>query len=164
MCDLDPQCTISTDVLCTENKTRELLRYMASGIHVVFEISFVKWRPNPFPNKQQYKSFENNLGNREIAHHEQFLLFPQHFLSFLSFPPTSSNSKLLSANSSTMEEAKIGCLRKGGYILKEYQSMSNCTVCSFVILTLSQKALVFMCLQYRSLKNTVGKGEIAHNE
>ena len=31
-------------------------------------------------------------------------------------------------------------------------------------LTLSQQALVFTCLQYRSLENTVGKGEIAHNE
>ena len=31
-------------------------------------------------------------------------------------------------------------------------------------LILSQKALVFMCLQYKSFKNTVEKGEIAHLE
>ena len=28
----------------------------------------------------QYKSFESNVGKREIAHDEQFLLFPQYFL------------------------------------------------------------------------------------
>ena len=36
------------------------------------------------------------------------------------------------------------------------------------VLRLAQKAfllaLVFTCLQYRSLENTGGKGEIAHNE
>ena len=31
-------------------------------------------------------------------------------------------------------------------------------------LTLSQTSLVFTCLQYKSFENTVGKGEIAHNE
>ena len=30
----------------------------------------------------QYKSFENTVGKGEIAHNEQFLLFPQCFLSF----------------------------------------------------------------------------------
>ena len=40
----------------------------------------------PFPKQAlvfmclQYKSFENKVGNREIAHNEQFLLFPQCFL------------------------------------------------------------------------------------
>ena len=39
---------------------------------------------NPFPNKPwlftclQYKAFENSVGEKkEIAHNEQFLLFPQ---------------------------------------------------------------------------------------
>ena len=31
----------------------------------------------------QYKSFENTVGKGEIAHNEQFLLFPQCFLSIL---------------------------------------------------------------------------------
>ena len=31
-------------------------------------------------------------------------------------------------------------------------------------LTLPKQALVFTCLQYKSFKNTVGKGEISHNE
>ena len=41
----------------------------------------------PFPNKHwfftclQYKSFENTAGKGEIASDEQFLLFPQCFLS-----------------------------------------------------------------------------------
>ena len=30
----------------------------------------------------QHKSFENTVGKREIAHNEQFLLFPQCFLPF----------------------------------------------------------------------------------
>ena len=43
---------------------------------------------NPFPNKPwfftclQYRSFENTVGKGEIARYEQFLLFPQCFLSF----------------------------------------------------------------------------------
>ena len=32
------------------------------------------------------------------------------------------------------------------------------------ILAFPKQALVFMCLQYKSYENTVGKGEIAHNE
>ena len=40
----------------------------------------------------QYKSFENTMGKGEIARNEQFFLFPQCFLSFLSL---SSNMKLL---------------------------------------------------------------------
>ena len=41
---------------------------------------------NPFLNKPwfclQYKSFGNTMGKGEIAHYEQFLLFPQCFLTF----------------------------------------------------------------------------------
>ena len=33
----------------------------------------------------QYKSFENTVGKGEIAHNEQFLLFPQCFLPFWRF-------------------------------------------------------------------------------
>ena len=44
----------------------------------------------PFPKQAvvfmclQYKSFENNVRKGEIAHNEQFLLFPQCFLPFWS--------------------------------------------------------------------------------
>ena len=47
------------------------------------------FRLNPFPNKAlaftclQYKSLENTLEKGEIAPNEQFLLFPQCFLSIL---------------------------------------------------------------------------------
>ena len=47
----------------------------------------------------QYKSFENNVGKEEIARNEQFLLFPQCFLTHSErFLPFSSNLKLSSAN------------------------------------------------------------------
>ena len=44
--------------------------------------------PQPFPKQAlvftclQYKYFENSVQKEEIAHNEQFLLFPQCFLSF----------------------------------------------------------------------------------
>ena len=47
----------------------------------------IKW-DYPFPKQAlvftclQYKSFENTVGNGEIARNEQFLLYPQRFLSF----------------------------------------------------------------------------------
>ena len=51
------------------------------------------------------KSFKNTVGKGEIAHNEQFLLFPQcfsnHWENFLLF---SSNMKLSSADSFNLEE------------------------------------------------------------
>ena len=35
---------------------------------------------------------------------------------------------------------------------------------SLTLFPICKQALVFTCLQYKSLKNTVGKGEIAHTE
>ena len=62
----------------------------------------------------QYKSFENTVGKEEIARDEQFLLFPQCFLSFQrTFPPFSSNFELSSANFFGLEESKIRRLGKG---------------------------------------------------
>ena len=55
-----------------------------------------------------YKSFDNTEGKEEIAP------FPTVFSTLLeNFPPFSSNSKLLSANSFSMEESKICRLGKG---------------------------------------------------
>ena len=49
----------------------------------------------------QYKSFENTVGNGEIARNEQILLFPQSFPQFLAnYVTFSLNLKFLSANSS----------------------------------------------------------------
>ena len=54
-----------------------------------FQIWKILWLTNqPFPKQAlvfmclQYKSFENTVGKGEIAHNEQFLLFPQCFLPF----------------------------------------------------------------------------------
>ena len=58
----------------------------------------------------QHKSFENTVGNEEIAHHEQFLLFPESvFYPFYH----SDDLKLSSANSVGLEEPKICRLGKG---------------------------------------------------
>ena len=61
----------------------------------------------------QYKSYKNTSGKGEIGHHKQFLLFPSFSTRFENFLPFSSNSKLLSANSFTLEESKFSCLGKG---------------------------------------------------
>ena len=54
------------------------------------------------------KPFKNTVGKGEIARNEQFLLFPQCFSTRLdNFLPFSSNLKLSSANSFSLEESKI---------------------------------------------------------
>ena len=58
-------------------------------------------------------SFENTVGKGEIAHNEQFLLFPQCFLPIWITLSFSSNLKLSSANSFSLEESKICCLVMG---------------------------------------------------
>ena len=92
-------------------------------VNIVSKI-FVRKRSNPmvlencrfeyylsrFPNKPLFyvfKSFENTVGNGEIARNEQFLLFPQCFPAFwrtfhLFF---FSNLKLSSANSVSLKES-----------------------------------------------------------
>ena len=59
----------------------------------------------------QIKPSENTVGKGEIARNEQFLLFPQCFLSH--FGEFSSNVKLSSANSFSFEGLKICHLGKG---------------------------------------------------
>ena len=61
----------------------------------------------------QYKSLENCVGKGKIDHNKQFLFFPQCFQPFESFLPFSSNLKLLSANSFSLEKFKICRLGKG---------------------------------------------------
>ena len=69
---------------------------------------------NPDPNKPffftclQYKSFENKVKKGEIACNEQYLLFPQSFLSFWTeLSVIFFNSKLSSAISLCLDESKI---------------------------------------------------------
>ena len=57
--------------------------------------------------------FENTLGKGEIAHSEQFLLFPQYFPPTWKTLPFSSNLKLSSANSFCLEGFKISHLGEG---------------------------------------------------
>ena len=73
---------------------------------------------NPFPNKPWFLHFcctslENTVGKEEIACHEQFLLFPVFSTGFENFATFSSNLKLSSANSFSLEESKIFRLGKG---------------------------------------------------
>ena len=74
------------------------------------KINFV----NPFPNKPWFlrvcstSLFENTKGKGQIAHNEQFILFPRFFSALLeNFLPYSSNMKFSSANSFSFEESKI---------------------------------------------------------
>ena len=54
------------------------------------------------------KPFENTVGKGEIARNEQFSLFPQCFYNHLdNFRAFSSNLKLSSANSFSLEDSKI---------------------------------------------------------
>ena len=52
-------------------------------------------------------SFENTVGKGEIARNQQFLLFPVFSTRLQDFLPISSNLKILSANSFSLEESKI---------------------------------------------------------
>ena len=53
------------------------------------------------------KPFENTVGKGEIARNEQFLLIPVFSIHLDNFLPFSSNLKLLSADSFSLEESKI---------------------------------------------------------
>ena len=54
-----------------------------------------------------YKSFENALGKGEIGCNKQFLLFPVFFTHLENFLPFSSNMKLSSSNSFSLEESRF---------------------------------------------------------
>ena len=57
--------------------------------------------------------FDVTEGKEEIASNEQFLPFPSVVSTLLEdFPPFTSNSKLLSTSSLSLEESKICCLGK----------------------------------------------------
>ena len=60
--------------------------------------------PFDTPGKQ---ALTNTVGKGEIARNEQFLFFPVFSTCLDNFLPFSSNLKLLSANSFSLEESKI---------------------------------------------------------
>ena len=67
----------------------------------------------PFPKQALvftrllYMSFENTVGKRDIAREEQFLFFPVFSTLLKNFLPFSSNLRLSSANSFSMDDPKI---------------------------------------------------------
>ena len=65
----------------------------------------------------QYKSIDNTAEKGEIARNEQFLFSHSVFVHSENSLPFSSNLKLLSANSLSLEESKICCLGKGYVII-----------------------------------------------
>ena len=84
----------------------------------------------------QVKSFKNTVGKGEIAHNEEFLLFPQfstHFENFLQF---SSNLKLSFANSLSLVESKIYCL---GKVSKKQSNNVNPVAHTYSVFGLFQK-------------------------
>ena len=86
-----------------------------------FEFLFPRKKPHTFSLLfmcLQYKSFEKTVGKGENPCKEQFLLFPQCFLTFDNFLPFLSNSKLSSGNFFSFEESKIHRLGKGSMLFK----------------------------------------------
>ena len=75
---------------------------------------------NPFSNKPRFlrvcstSLLKTKLGKGEIAHEEQFLLFPTvFFYPFGELSAISSNLKFSTATSFSLEESKICCLGNG---------------------------------------------------
>ena len=105
----------------------DILSHKKTIIHqTIFEIQ-------PLPKQAlaftclQYRSFENTVGKGEIAHNEQFLLFPQCFLPLWRTLSFSSNSKLSSANSFTLEDTVFSTLLENSVILIKFKIV----ICKF---------------------------------
>ena len=84
---------------CLINLTENFLSH--HGLLAVLTLS--QTIPGFYLSAVQVKSFENTVGKEEIAHNEQFLLFPvfsTHLETFLSFL---SKLKLSSANSFSLK-------------------------------------------------------------
>ena len=113
-----------------------------------------------------YKSFEIIAAKGEIAHIEQFLLFPQRFPTAFStclenFLPFSTNFKLSSANSFGFEENKICRLGKGKPITRR-QTLDSSKLKDFAHdnFEFDENGSKLS----KRVENTVGKGEIARHE
>ena len=81
----------------------------------VFKRHALQTRKNQglFGKGLRYKTYENTVGQGEIARNEQFLLFPKVFLCSLEeFSVIFTHFKLLSANSLNLEESKPCRLEK----------------------------------------------------
>ena len=104
----------------------KFLGYSISLLCIIFESTFQPyfslWKSiylNAFQNKPWFLCvctirLLKTVGKGEIACNQQFLSFPQCFSTHLeNFLPFSTNSKLLSANSLSLEQSKICHLEKG---------------------------------------------------
>ena len=118
------------------------------------------------------------MGKGEIARYEQFLLFPQCFQK-ACFPGASKGvvvwewvkEKMLVPSIFSFSRKIFHLFQKEvlflSYILLSANAFNFDQSKNLLFgkeLTLSQTSPDFMCLQYKSFENTVGKGEIAHNE
>ena len=93
---------------------------------------------------QQQTAFENIVGKGEIALNEQFLLFPRCFqLNQITVSPFVHIFDI------------IPLWLNWKSVKLAYQVHGK---------PFPKQALVFTCLQYKFFENTVGKGEIAHDE
>ena len=78
---------------------------------ILYEPHLTLSKTNPgFNMFLQYEAFENTVTKVETAGNEQFLLFPQCFISLLK--EVSSNLEFSSAYFLSLEESEICCLRK----------------------------------------------------
>ena len=73
---------LSTSKLCTEEKLNvaHLMPYVSYWYNVT-EIMLTLSQTSPGFYVSAVQVFENNVGKGEVAHNEQFLLFPQYFIS-----------------------------------------------------------------------------------
>ena len=118
----------------------------------------------PFPKQAlvftrlQYKSFENTLGKEEIARNEQFLLFPQCFLSFqrtfchfhqICHPQTLSVWKSLKF---IVWERAIICICQKQFTIKILANLNDNrlgqTLCAFLVLFLHSKTANIFSFAY----------------
>ena len=81
--------------------------------HPLYTKYFIPFRINLSQTCLQKKSFENTVEKGGIARNEQFLPSPVFSTLLENFLPYSSDLKLSSANSVSLEESKICRLGKG---------------------------------------------------
>ena len=106
----------------TNSIIRELTVLPAANASIyghTFEVLSQGERLNPFPNKPWFlcvcsTSLLKTLREKEkLLDMSDFSFFPVFSACFENLLPFSSNLKLLSANSCSLEESKICCLEKG---------------------------------------------------
>ena len=89
---------------------------------------------------QQQTTFENFVGKGEIAHNEQFLLFPQCFLlNQITVSPFVRIFDIVSLFASELEEPRSGIM---GKVLKTFSAKEERLITSFFLLFSSPEHIV----------------------